>query len=155
MRGRAMYVFKEFNRAHHKHVRDSIVLHLVALLVLWSATSFFMGNLTSALTATIVGLVVTHIVRISRLKDLHGLRLTRSQYVTVSCMAAVTALLVLLAFSRTTPVEPGFSWDVFRLVLLSLSLATYLSVYVDFAVASLFPKAGVAAPQSRTVIGKP
>lgn len=139
-----MYIFKEFNRAHHNQIRTSITLYLVALFVLWSATCFFLGNLNAALKVTIAGLAVTHVVRIST--GLRDIRLTTVQYFFVPCAALVITLLVIFAFSQTTASEQAPSWNSFNKILLSLSLATYLSIYVDFAIASLFPRTNRTRP---------
>jgi hypothetical protein len=135
-----MYLFKEFNRIHAQRVRASMILYFVMFFIFWSATSFFFENLTTALTITLLLLLVTHLVRIERLAKLRKTSFTALQYVVTVCMALVIALLVIFAYSQVAMSGLGFSWGTFKSVLLSVGLAVFLSVYVDFAIASFLQR---------------
>jgi hypothetical protein len=131
-----MYIFKEFNRTHVGLVRASIILHLIAVAAVWGVAFLTLNDANAALITTLVVLLAMHILYIAYLTNAHDLILTRIQYLVTLCMAFTLILMLLFAYSRSAPSVSGFSWETFKPIFLWLALATVLSIYVDFAIAS-------------------
>jgi hypothetical protein len=134
-----MYVFEEFNRNHINQIRSSLLIDVAIVFIGWSLTFLPLENPTAALKITLFGLLAVYVVRIPRLMRHHDLNLTLVQYLVSLAMALTAGLLVLFAFSKTTGGESTSS-NMYRSVLLSLGLAVYPLLYVNFALASLFQR---------------
>jgi hypothetical protein len=129
-----MYIFKEFNRTHVGLVRASLILHLIAVAAVWGVAFLTLNDANAALITTLVVLLAMHILYIAYLTN--DLILTRMQYLVTLCMAFTVTLMLLFAYSRSAASGSGFSWETFKPIFLWLALATVLSIYVDFAIAS-------------------
>ena len=130
-----MYVFREFNDAHKGLVHRSMVLDLVAVAAVWGAALFSLNDARAALTTTLLVSLAFHIAYIINLTITHDLALTAKQYFATLCALPVVGLMLLFAYFRAS--IRVFGWDTFNPIFLWLALATFLVVYIDFAVASL------------------
>jgi hypothetical protein len=137
LRRESMHVFHDFNQAHFKDLRFSIVLYLIALLIPWTVLSLIQETLT-AFSLTMLVLLMAHAVRIGQLSRLRSRSRTVLQNIFLLPMGVVMALLIVFAYSQAVASGPEVSWHCFRAVFLSLALAICLSAYLDFAVADLF-----------------
>jgi hypothetical protein len=135
-----MYLFKEFNRKHAGQVRASIILYLVTILVAWFSSFFSFTNTNAALTATVFIFLAVHVVRIAYLTRVYDLALTKMQYFAAGCMAFGVALFVIFAYSQVPANETAEAMGISHSILLSLFLAAFLSVYVDFGIASFLTR---------------
>lgn len=131
------YKLSEFNRANARALRKSIVLYLVTLSIAWLAASLALENSTASLFITLLFLLLAHAFRVVQLRKGFNSNLTALQRVLVGLMALAAALLLIFAYSQTVGNGSRFSWVVFRSVFLSVALATWLSAYLDFALAEL------------------
>jgi hypothetical protein len=131
-----MYIFKEFNRTHVGLVRTSIILHLIAVAAVWGVAFLSMNDASAALITTLVVLLAVHILYIAYLTNAHDLILTKIQYLVTLCMAFTVMLMLFFAYSRSAASVSGFGWETLKPIFLWLALATVLSIYVDFAIAS-------------------
>jgi hypothetical protein len=117
-------------------VRASIILHLIAVAAVWGVAFLTLSDANAALITTLVVLLAMHILYIAYLTNAHDLILTRPQYLVTLCMAFTVMLMLLFAYSRSSASVSGFAWETFKPIFLWLALATVLSIYVDFAIAS-------------------
>jgi hypothetical protein len=131
-----MHTFKEFNRTHAGLVRASIILHLIAVVAVWGVAFLTLNDANAALITTLVVSLALHMLYIAYLTNAHDLILTRKQYLVTLCMAFTVTLMLLFAYSRSAAGVSGFAWEIFKPIFLWLALATILSIYVDFAIAS-------------------
>jgi hypothetical protein len=131
-----MYIFREFNRTHAGLVRTSIILHLIAVAAVWGAAFLTLNDANAALTTTLVVLLAMHLLYIAYLTNAHDLILTRIQYLVTLCMAFAVILMLFFAYLRSAASVSGFAWETFKPNFLWLALATVLTIYVDFAIAS-------------------
>jgi hypothetical protein len=135
-----MYLFKEFNRKHANQVRASILLYLLTILLAWFSAFFSFKNANEALTATVLVWLAVHVVRIVYLTRVHSLALTKIQYFATACMAVGAMLLVIFAYFLVPANESAEAIGIGKSILLSLFLAAFLSVYVDFGIASFLTR---------------
>ena len=127
---------REFNRKYRKQIRDSIVLYLGSLVVVWILAFFTLEDTKAALNVTLLALLAAHAVRISHLAKVRTLTLTRAQYVLVAGTILVMSVLVMLAYVKATIGTAGLSWEPSRSIVLSVGMAAALSAYADFVIAS-------------------
>jgi hypothetical protein len=117
-------------------LRTSIILHLIAVAAVWSVAFLLMNDASAALITTLVALLAVHILYIAYLTNAHDLVLTKVQYFVTLCMTFTVMLMLLFAYSRSAASVSGSGWETFKPIFLWLALATVLSIYVDFAIAS-------------------
>jgi hypothetical protein len=130
-----MYVFREFNDTHKGLVHRSMILHHIAVAAVWGAALFSLNDARAALTTTLVVLLAIHIAYIVNLTISYDLALTAKQYFATLCMLLAVGFMLLFAYLRSS--TGVFGWDTIKPIFLWLALATFLAVYIDFAVASL------------------
>lgn len=131
-----MYLFREFNETHFKDLRASIGLYVVVLFAAWTVFSLAFETRIAFLLTMLVFLAA-HAVRIGQLSKLQSRSRTAFQNIFLGLMGGVVVLLVVFAYSQAAASGPQVSWPCFRAVFLSMALASYLSAYLDFAVADL------------------
>ncbi len=133
---------REFNRKHQKQIRESLVLYLGSLVVIWVVALLLLQDTRAALNATLLALLAVHAVRIYYLAKLRNLALTRAQYVPAFGAILVISLLIPLAYVKTATGAAGLSWEPSRSIVLALGIAAPFSVYADFVIASWLQRLG-------------
>ncbi len=132
-----MYVFKELNRKHAGQVRASMLAYLITVVIVWFLAIFSFGDAYFALTATIVVWLAVHALRVAALRRIPDLELTKTQSFTIWGMGLCIFLFIAFAYTQV-PMMAAFSiLKTSKSIVLSLLLASFLSVYVDFGLAKL------------------
>lgn len=132
-----MYVFKEFNQIHSDEIRASLIAYFGLLAISGALSLYLSQDLFIALVATIIAWLCVHVLRLRRLAQRHEINLSPVQLWATLVFAIVAAMLLLFAIWYAKQNQQDLSWRTCRSIFLSLGLATYLTVYVDFAIAFL------------------
>lgn len=123
-----MYVFKEFNRRHAEHIRESLFFYCAVLVVCVAVDTLsatVVTDLRSRAVVLLLLLIAAHLVRIVQLASYDLSKFTSLQCGLIIIMCIVATLLYLMSFVSTRfPQRAGF-----------FSLATFMTIHTDFAIA--------------------
>ncbi|MCP3415726.1 MULTISPECIES: hypothetical protein [Bradyrhizobium] len=134
---KAMYVFRELNEKYRSEMRSLLLIYLIAAAGSWTALSFLVGDATTALSGALAVMLVFHVAALRYFVPTLNLTLTVGQRIALIAMSLGIFLLVIFAFSITTASTPTAFWQAYKSVLISVSMASYLAVYVELGIVSL------------------